>query len=811
MTPASADQLKSPKPTIFSSIDQAVFLLCAASFIVASIIYLAFADRQIVFDEVGLQNPIYMYFHWGRMVYPVHGRFDDMVIHPPTHYLVVAWLMRLGFGLFHAAAIVPCLLVITLCILLYRSTYPFFTKISIVTGVFLGALVWNETFTIRPDVELALSWITGLVAMECSRQANWDHSRLFLGSLLLAYASSVHYPGFLAGTAIPFYMAWMLLTLPSKRAMRAIIVAAAGTAVVAVPYILLFVIPFRQEIVDAVFAHQGRISGWFDALKIHRQSYEVWRQAEPYRASTQPLIQNLLSPLWNYRIPAAFVAPPLLAIFPRTRVLAITCLPQVLFITLLARHKQIGYSGYFAPEIVIYLIGVFVVASGLVALAARRLDQKLTKTAAWILALILTGVALQEHPIVYGGKLKLTPELDDLDLSRAVSRNLVGPGAFVGATGAGVWYTGGGDHFYMMGPDILYPHSIANLDLKTYFGHFSSIVIDNDQSWITWNQERINVTSEYIKGDLNLKAFWFADRRLASESSLSLMMLGAQKDGPVKGFATEGKRLYRFSEAAGGNWLYYAAVCPRTDLNNTGQYSFFSTFFLPSVNNDDPRGMADARPVIRTVLIPKEQFARDIAPQSSACTVRTEVPGKLVEESRSAMISELKRSDARITFYRSLPAALAMAGHVQPESMDAIGAVGMDRLRAASQGINITRQDGTVQFRTLRTLRSDAAYLPINVDPIEGEEYLYIEGAVRRGRISVSIRNTATNSILGDEVIWGDQDGVTAISIPLHAPGGDEVVIRNAESGTAGSVVLKRVVILRPRAVTAIAACTTHK
>ena len=34
----------------------------------------------------------------------VHQHFDDMVIHPPTHYLVIGTLMRWGWTLTHAAA-----------------------------------------------------------------------------------------------------------------------------------------------------------------------------------------------------------------------------------------------------------------------------------------------------------------------------------------------------------------------------------------------------------------------------------------------------------------------------------------------------------------------------------------------------------------------------------------------------------------------------------------------------------------------------------------------------------------------------------
>ena len=301
-------QQSSPRP-----VDDLVFASCAALFILAAVVYLAFADRAIVFDEIGLHNPIYMYLNYGRMVYPVHGHFDDMTVHPPTHYLVIATLMRLGFGLFHAAAVVPCLLFITLCVLLYRSAYPFSLKTSILAGVFLGALVWNQTYTIRPDVEMALAWITGLIAMECSRQSDWEPKRLFLGSFLLAYASAVHYPAFLAGASVLIYLGWIWRTLPAPRATRATGISAAGLALVALPYLSLFLLSYRQEIAGMIAVVQGG-GRWLESLRSHRQAYEFWRDSRAVLVGVEPLLQRLLLPLWTVLVPAIFVGPALLAI-----------------------------------------------------------------------------------------------------------------------------------------------------------------------------------------------------------------------------------------------------------------------------------------------------------------------------------------------------------------------------------------------------------------------------------------------------------------------------------------------------------------
>src|SRR5260370_41189663 len=50
-----------------------LFAGCLLILIAATVLYLAFQDRVISFDEAGLQNPPYMLLHYGRMTYPIHG------------------------------------------------------------------------------------------------------------------------------------------------------------------------------------------------------------------------------------------------------------------------------------------------------------------------------------------------------------------------------------------------------------------------------------------------------------------------------------------------------------------------------------------------------------------------------------------------------------------------------------------------------------------------------------------------------------------------------------------------------------------
>src|SRR5687768_16459743 len=93
-----------------------VFGIVACAVWVLTCGYFLFLDRELNFDEAGLFNPIYTFLETGRITYPLHGQPDFMTVHPPTHYVLIAVLMKAGLSLFAAAA-VP-LLVLTALILI---------------------------------------------------------------------------------------------------------------------------------------------------------------------------------------------------------------------------------------------------------------------------------------------------------------------------------------------------------------------------------------------------------------------------------------------------------------------------------------------------------------------------------------------------------------------------------------------------------------------------------------------------------------------------------------------------------------------
>ena len=778
-----------------------LFGACLLVLAVASILYLAFLDRQISFDEIGLFNPSYMLLHYGRITYPIHGHFDDMVIHPPTHYLVIALWMKLGFSLFHAAAVMPILSFLAAGWLLFISPFDFSAKVGLLFGTYLAALVWTPTLTVRPDVSLALAWIAGLIGLEAGRLANWDPKRLFAGSLFLVYAATLHYPGAFCWTGVLVYVVWVCRRLPWREARVRVAAMGAGIALIGIPYLVLFLIPYRHEIAEVLQQVQGK-GGPATAFHLHIVAYKVFASLRPAFALNQPLVQMLLTPLWSWLTPAFLIGPPLLFAFPSTRGLALASLPQLLFIGFGARHKDPVFPGYFTPELIVYLSGVITALAAAALWLTARLPWRAARVILLTLGLVgLTSLALRDKPSVCGSLVRFTPNLDDMELGRAASREIVGSGAFIGSTSLGAWYTGGAAHFYEVSPEVLYGPAFA-IQPKEYFSRFDGLVIDQQNSWMTSNKERISLSTLYLAGDLHLKGFWFDDRRANTESQLSWMMYAAAQS-PVRGYVIRGHRMYRFDQSPDGDSILFCAACQMKDLRNDGRFESYLTLFFPSAaGDDDPRYGPDSTPLIRTLLVSKEQFQRDVLPQATRCQVRDQIAGRMVEVDSGAMLARLRATDSTIQFYRSFATALGGTGRLNAANTNRLpGVVAIRAMQALNPQSHVVLRGGSEDVRTAPTRWWDAASITINHAKSAPGAFLYIRGKVLDGVVGISIRGHEQNSILGSEALWGSHDGVTEIYIPIASfDDSERVVIRNQRENGQSEILIEdaAVVVEKP-------------
>jgi hypothetical protein len=291
-----------------------VFLLSTIIICALAYLYCFHMWRHIPFDEVGLHNPIYMYYTTGHMTYPMHGQPDFMTVHPPTHYFVTALLMKAGLTLFKASAAPLFVLTIVSALLIYRGGLSFPTAMALLLGFFLGTFIWASFYTIRPDLIVSFSWFAGLVALQSAKNKNWSEWRLFLGAALSVLAACMHYWGIVA----LFGIVWFGLVLIYERRssprtlIRPIAAMAAGALVIRAPYLVLFVIPRLSDIMAMVSGAQnpgGRTAGPVQAYQRHMESYGGLAQNLIFVPPVRWLTSVLTAPVLDWGIPAVFVGP----------------------------------------------------------------------------------------------------------------------------------------------------------------------------------------------------------------------------------------------------------------------------------------------------------------------------------------------------------------------------------------------------------------------------------------------------------------------------------------------------------------------
>jgi hypothetical protein len=608
-------------------------------------------DRTPAFDEIGLHNPVYMYLHYGKMTYPAHGQFDHMVVHPPLHYTMIAWLMKLGVPLFHAAGLPLCVLSLICFFLIWQGRFPGPVKLGLMAGLLLAVFVWNWLITLRPESHLAVAWFTGLVALESSRLEGWKPSRRpFLGGFLLAYASGIHYIGAAIWVGLIVYGLWCLRDLGWRGARRPVVFMLAGACLFGLPYFYFWVYPSWNAIQQMTKVVQGE-GGISQALNCYWKAYAAWKHDYEGGLGYGRITTLVTTPPIYLGFPAAIIATGMLLILPSTRGLALAGLPHLLFIMLHVRGglKTSTYTGYYVPEFIAYLCGSFVLALALLNWLLRKVlpnifQALVVPTLAVVLAVILSRDL--GHTTF-----QFTPRLDDFDIARAAGRQIVGPDANIGIVSAGVWYANGGSNVCFITEDFIYPPDISSLDLRRYFRHYDSLLLYPHMSEVTYNQQRKTLSSCFADGTLDLKGFYFSDRRAWHECDMAYLAVAVQKQPERIGFGYHHGALFRFQERPDGQDLFACYVCPVNQLSNKdlGDLDFYVTFRLPM---DEPTEPPDR--MLCAFIMPRERY-KQIKPELlSKARLREEFPVLRSREKSEEMLRQLRREDKPIRFFQCL-------------------------------------------------------------------------------------------------------------------------------------------------------------
>jgi hypothetical protein len=630
--------------------------LLAAVIFACIVVLCLFTQPLADSDETGLYNPIYEFVQTGRMTYPVYSFYDAMFVHPPVHYLEIGLLMKAGFSLAYAEAVAPILLSAIVLLVICLSTFTLPVKIGLLFGYFAGLTFYlpagitdfSPTPTpfmslheIRPDVEVAMVWFAGLVALESGRVANWDVKRLALGSALLTYASGIHYFAAIAFSGALVYVAWSLLVL-RRAAWPRIASIVAGGSLVGVPYIAFFVIPQWDGIRLMASSVQGT-GTVADAITRHYAEYQAMRTILSEFGPALPLASALILPTLSVGVPLFCVSTLLLLLLPNTRGLALAALPLQLFVFAYSQGKS---GGYYLPELIIYFAATSTALATLTLALLRKLPlPRVPELGAALLTTALAASTLLATPRLSPIDFSLLPLTHPMELARAAGRDMLGPDATV-AGRIGLWYASGAQSWRELESDVLW-QPVKNKDMTAYFSRFDAIADQYHMSNATSNDVNKSLSSWFVDGTLNIRAFYFAGR---AYNTLSYVLFQPGPAAHVIGYASDNNQLYRFDEQSNGDTVFAAIVCPTgIDLTAiTSSRSFENVLLLPGDN-------APSDHQVITLLMPLQDY-QSLYATRVGCVTRDELTGRLRTADRALLLERLFQDDRPIQFYPSVAA-----------------------------------------------------------------------------------------------------------------------------------------------------------
>lgn len=591
-------------------------------------------DRTGDIDEIGLYNPTYMYVHYGKMTYPVHGFFDKMIVHPPVHYALIGILMRSGFPLYYAEA-TPTLVLALLCVwLTVRAPFTAPVKIGLLYGLWISMAVFArfhiELFGMRPEGDVGVAWLAGLILLESGRLNAWNPVELSAGAFLLAYACSLHYYAAFGVLGALVYVVWAVGSL-RLRAWKAVLAVAAGGLLYGLPYLWLFLVPNWHAIMQFV-QDVNKGTGIQDVIQAHLKEYQFWSF---YKAGNFWLqIPDSLG------IPVVLLSTPVLLALRDTRGIALAALPLQLFLLFYAHHQT---AGYYIHEVAIY--GAAIVAGALTAADWLLSKWKASaRPAGWALFGVMIMVSFWNLD-KWGGKLtvSLRPRVHEAEIARAAGRELLGSYATV-ASRIGPWYSSGGEFWHDPAPDIVWTGQVyPQAEVKKYFSHFDAIVENAHMSDDAHNAKHQALLSWYLDGTLHLRGFFFSE----VNSELANLYFQATPPTSVQGYGLRNGQLFRFNQSPGGDHELLAFTGPaQLVLEKFFKVPLSVTMALPKDDQTEPQRALVA------IIVRHADSAADVSSIPDTRVIER-VRGYLEPLDWRKMVGDLREHDRPMQFFQS--------------------------------------------------------------------------------------------------------------------------------------------------------------
>jgi hypothetical protein len=683
-------------------------------------------------DEVGFQNPPYMLAHFGKLTFPsfTAGWFFDLpvITHPPIHTLWIGLLCRLGFSIYYAEATPAALLFLLAIVCIVRGAFPDAVKLGLLfsVGYLMAAaniLPWTELFGTRPEGELHAAWFCGLVLLESGRLANWSRRSLAAGAFLLTWASGVHYYAGLAFTGVAVYAVWAVGSLGWKAAKSRLAALCLGGCLFGIPYLALYVLPYRKAIQEAIAVTPG--GGTFRAsIQWYAGMYRAWTTPIDYLA----LVRRTMA----WRVPLLVYSTVILGAVRWTRGLALGALPLQLFLYLFAYHKL---STYLVHEVALFAAAVAIGALVLLDWLGGRLPAPARRAVLPVAAALLGIYLVAGSPMLKAASLSMTPRVHEAEVARAAAREILGPDARVGGEW-GQWFASGATHWYSTQADL--ELGFLWFDPRTYSSNLDALVAGPITCTVG---SKDCATVWYADGTLKLRGFYFGE----SSEQLQFVLLSVTQPAQLVGYASFHGQLYRFQQEAGGSYDVISAVCPLSP--DVGLASWGWSWKWPGVFSSIlqfPAGSPDAQHRLVTLLGPRA-VAEPAGWMSRACRTVSRVSGTLLLADRDAMVERLRRTDQPMHFYRTLDQVPGYAGvGLPPEAAPPQGTTRLDNVLDLSrmEASNGARLEPGPERRltTLSGMGAFSAGIPVqHAESVGGPGWVQLRLRVLSGRVGVLV------------------------------------------------------------------------
>jgi len=610
--------------------------------------YSLYIDRDISPDETGLYNPIYTFVETGRMTYPLHGQPEFMTVHPPTHYLILGLLTKLGLSLFTAATVPILILFAVLIAAAATGRLSLTFALAAVLGCFSANLIWADYVLVRPDLHLTMAWFTGLVLLEAARNQDWSPVRLAAGTALSVYAATLHYWG-IAALAGPVVYAIALAfdarrtTIPLRSRIIAIV---GGGLAVGLPFLLGFVIPLWDPIREMLGTVQGG-GGVAAAVQRHMAAYDGLSVRLANGWQTRTIVTILTVPILAWHVPAVLVAGVALWCL-RHRVFATAGLALPAFVLLASQGKATTVTFYLTPEMTLYLTAAFATCFAALRWLAAS-SSRLGRVPAYAAGMSVIVATLSAVPNSSGSTWRWTRSLYDMESLRAAAFRIVGNDALVGMVSLAPWYTSGGHYAWYATNDLTEVNQSGG-DVAPLLDSADAFAIDGD--WWHALPNLAPIGAWYVEGRLSLTGFVLPTN--SGGRNQFTLFVSRQKPDRIRGYFFDADGIRMFEQRDSGGAVFSVWQCPGPVDGSRFPDAFYKYAF-----HYDQTPSPSSRTLLLTGSTADAFSGVERAAGGLNCHTQDVVRGDLSPIKSSDLISALRKEESYISVSTTLSEAIA--------------------------------------------------------------------------------------------------------------------------------------------------------